>query len=135
MSRYDKKTTRQLKGILWKWFSRFIRWRDEGQCFTCDRQDDPRNMEAGHYIPGKTCGLWNYFSEKNVHCQCFSCNHKKSGNLEVYAIKLIEKYGDGILQELQYAKTNWRDKWLHDEWVDKIKFYIIQAKNVGWVRE
>lgn len=95
-----------LKRKLWKEFSWYIRQRDEGVCFTCGRRDDPRNTDAGHYIPKSVGGANLYFNEKNVHCQCTACNRFRHGNLHQYALRLQEKYGAPILVWLEA----WRQK-------------------------
>lgn len=70
----------KLKKDLWTIFSRWTRlkdadWRLYVKCFTCDRTDDYRAMDAGHFIQkaGNSDAL--YFSEFNVNPQCRFCNH------------------------------------------------------------
>src|SRR3990167_1360764 len=92
-----------LKKNLWIIFSKFIRLRDNGTCFSCGKKDDWRNMDAGHYIP-KTAGLSLYFDEKNVNCQCTACNRFRHGNLSQYALELRRKYGETILEELEWKR-------------------------------
>lgn len=106
----------------WKAFSKYIRTRDP-QCITCGA----RTTEAGHFLHttdnsiGKTPKTGNliggnevWFNEKNVHGQCTTCNKWNSGRRDVYAIKLEEKYGHGILQDL-YKLFNTVKKWHIDE--------------------
>ena len=57
-------------------------------------------MDAGHYIPKSVGGSALYFHEKNVHPQCTGCNRFRHGHLTQYALRLQQKYGPGILQEL-----------------------------------
>jgi hypothetical protein len=59
---------------------------------------DSGQIHSGHFIHGNT--KRSYFFEKNIHAQCRSCNFYKDGARDLYALKLIEKYGDGIIQEL-----------------------------------
>lgn len=82
-------------------FSEYIRRRDKGVCFTCGKRDEWKNMDAGHYIPKSVGGSNLYFNEKNVHAQCTACNRFRHGNLHVYALRLREKYGNGILEWLE----------------------------------
>jgi len=82
-----------LKPIAWKLFSRHIRYSNldsygRAKCYTCGFTDIPQNMQAGHFHHDRLD-----FSEKNVHVQCVRCNKWLSGNLGVYAERLVE---DGV---------------------------------------
>ena len=92
-----------LKKQLWTIFSKYIRIRDDGVCFSCGKKDDWKNTDAGHYVP-KTAGLALYFDEKNVNCQCTACNRFRHGNLSQYALALRQKYGEKILEELEWKR-------------------------------
>lgn len=91
------------KKRLWLIFSKYIRQRDKGRCISCGKIDDWRKMDAGHYIP-RSLGLATYFDEKNVNCQCTRCNRFMHGNLSQYALALKVKYGDTILEELEWKR-------------------------------
>jgi hypothetical protein len=54
-------------------------------------------MNAGHYIH-KDC---LDFDPVNIHCQCVRCNKYLSGNLGVYAERLIMEYGEEAIAELR----------------------------------
>jgi hypothetical protein len=88
-----------VKRKAWEAFSLYIRTRDKGICISCGRQDEIKNMDAGHYI-AKTRGLSIYFDEQNVAAQCRACNRFSAGNLPSYALALRQRYGEGILEEL-----------------------------------
>jgi hypothetical protein len=79
----------------WGWFSKFVRVRDRGVCFTCGKVDDWKNMHAGHFKHNRLD-----FDERNVNCQCVGCNTYRNGRLDVYAERLEQIYGSGIVQEL-----------------------------------
>ena len=85
----------------WKVFSKYIRNRDKGKCFTCSTVNDPKYMNAGHFKHGK--GTPIYFDEKNVHCQCPRCNMYYSGQRDIYLRNIQKKYGveegDRLLRE------------------------------------
>jgi hypothetical protein len=106
-NRTRKKTDAQKKKILWKLFSEYIRSKDSKDgyniCFTCGVKKEWKMMHAGHYIRA-SAGLATYFDEQNVHPQCYACNIWRDGNSDMYALKLIEKYGDDILNELNRRK-------------------------------
>lgn len=97
------KSVSKLKRKAWEVFSLYIRLRDGGKCFTCNKIADVKEMQAGHYVSRSWSNL--LFDEKNVHCQCYSCNICKKGNMDVYALRLQSKYGDNILKELAKQKT------------------------------
>jgi hypothetical protein len=122
------------KKRFWKVFSEYIRKRDGGKCFTCSTQREWNDdMNAGHYVNAGKSNPALYFSGKNVHCQCTSCNLFKSGNLEVYALRLARKYGAGIFEELetlrnQQIKWNaWTYQMKIEEYKNKIK--ILESKD------
>lgn len=117
-----------LKKVLWKLFSEYIRRRDKGVCITCGRRDDWKNMDAGHYIPRSVGGLALYFDEKNVHAQCGGCNRFGHGRLYDYALALKRKYGDTILEELEYKRRKVRP-WSKSEYELLIKDYQKKLKN------
>ncbi len=113
----------------WKACSKYIRARDKG-CCTCPAPA----TQAGHYQHNsdkdtvKTLGgneLW-YF-EKNIHGQCSSCNLYRSGNGVKYALFLENKYGKGILQEIQqlyYKPKKWSVEEIlaiEQKFIDKLK--------------
>ena len=126
-----KKSLSSYKNKLWGIFSQYIRRRNadaEGAvaCFTCGRWDHYKNMDAGHYI-ARSLGLATYFHEQSVQVQCTACNRFRHGNLTQFAIKLREKYGDGILEELdslrrQIRKISAREyENLINEYQDKLR--------------
>ena len=69
-----KKTQAQLKKELWKWFSLYIRKRDKGICFVCNRKCEGGGYHASHFIAKSIGGLALYFHEENVHGCCYNCN-------------------------------------------------------------
>ena len=81
----------------WKIFSRYIRLRDNGKCFTCGVVGDIKIMQAGHFIHKQCLD----FNEININCQCVFCNKWKHGNLGIYATRLTEKYNPEILIQLE----------------------------------
>lgn len=85
-----------------KIFSLWIRERDGHKCYTCGKQLNPKESQNGHYISRSYLAL--RYDERNCHCQGVECNVFKSGNLTVYAIKLMEQYGMDILKELHIFK-------------------------------
>lgn len=94
------------KDNLDKVFGLYVRRRDcpdgLGRCISCGRPITFRNCDAGHYIPRTHAATrWD---TRNVNAQCRACNRMKDGNLPGYTIGLVEKYGDGVIEELNALK-------------------------------
>lgn len=96
------KTISKLKKELDQIFSRYIRYRDKGQCFTCSKKDDPKYMQNGHFNPRQY--LDTRYDERNNNCQCYACNMLYGGNPATYALRLKQKYGDNIIEELEQGR-------------------------------
>lgn len=92
----------QLKKRLDGIFSRYIRIRDGGRCFTCGVSKPIQEMQCGHYISRSHNNT--RFDEQNCHCQCVGCNIFRHGNMDEYAQNLEAEYGTGILQTLAQRK-------------------------------
>jgi hypothetical protein len=121
-----------LKKKVWKVFSIYIRsrdkdFRDQVKCFTCDRVDHWKTMDAGHYIPKSTGGAGLYFHEKNVHPQCTGCNRFRHGNLTQYALRLQQKYGNNILKELDAMRGQ---VWQKRELERLLEYYTLRVKTL-----
>lgn len=81
------------------WFSRFIRQRDKGHCYTCSNINDPKKMQCGHFNPRQY--LSTRYDEINNHCQCYACNMLYGGQPATYAKNLIRDFGQGIVEKLE----------------------------------
>ena len=92
-------TTTKLRKELDIWFSRYIRLRDKGQCYTCPKKDEPKKMQCGHFNPRQY--LSTRWDERNNHCQCYACNMLYNGQPSRYAQHLIEDFGEEIINELE----------------------------------
>ena len=97
-----------IKRRAWDNFSRFIRARDclrttgtieRGRCITCGVEKTFKELQAGHFIPGRHNG--NLFSEKGTHAQCRSCNIWGSGKPLEYRKAIIGLYGEGYDEVLE----------------------------------
>jgi len=100
------KTISQLKKKLDAVFSKYIRQRDAGICYTCGNKKEPKYQQNGHYISRQHNST--RFDEENCHCQCVACNVFKKGNMDEYALRLQRQYGSGILKKLN--KKKWQTK-------------------------
>ena len=105
-----KKKTPKLKTLIAKLdglFSKFIRrshadGRGNLRCFTCEKVAPIAEMDCGHFI-GRQHKATRWL-ERNAHPQCRYCNRYCEGRKDVYALRLMEKYGPNILLELQAEK-------------------------------
>ena len=127
-----KKTTAKLKKEVWTIFSKWIRTRDNYKCFTCGTkypEDEGWKIHAGHFITRMHNST--LFDERNVNAQCYACNIIKRGNAGIYAARLMEKYGEGIINELvkksqeikQFTPTELEDM--------KIRYQAYQKLSTG----
>lgn len=99
-----------------KVFSEYIRQRDNGVCFTCGLQREWKYQQNGHYI-SRTYKNTRWL-ESNCHTQCVGCNVFRKGNMDVYALRLIEKYGAEHLKHLdnlKHAPYTPDRKWLESQ--------------------
>jgi 5-methylcytosine-specific restriction endonuclease McrA len=118
-----KTPIKSLKKKAWETISKFVRARDKNICVTCGRMGN----ECGHYrhnsernaLLGGNMLWWNL---KNLNCQCGYCNRWMSGNLDKYALYLENKYGQGILQEIQ-KEYNTPKKWTREKVEEIIEKY------------
>ena len=115
-----KKTISKLKKEADAVFSRFIRYRDKGICFTCGHRNDPKKMQNGHFVPRQFNST--RYNEKNCNCQCYACNMFYGGQPDIYTLKLQEKYGEGIIKELNALRQKTK-QWLPVELEELIKIY------------
>lgn len=89
-----------------KWFSLYVRAlnaTDGGYCVcvTCGKVIEWRGtgqLHAGHYIGREH--IPTRYDERNVHCQCSTCNSYHGGEHGKYTLFLQEKYGQDIIEEL-----------------------------------
>lgn len=124
-----KKTVSKLKKELDTIFSRFIRYRDKGQCFTCPQKNHPKKMQNGHFLPRQY--LKTRYDERNNNCQCYACNMLYGGQGPTYAIRLEEKYGEGIVKELEAHR--WEVFKVGTDWYEgKIEEYKVKLKEVEY---
>lgn len=100
-----KPTISKLKKTLDKWFSKYIRQRDEN-CVTCGRYYDPKKMQAGHFI-SRRYNILRY-DEMNVHAQCYGCNIGRSGAMDEYFIAMERMYGREVVDEMMIKKHQTR---------------------------
>lgn len=107
-----------LRKKAWALQSEYIRRLERGICYTCGSHNEWKATNCGHYIHGN----WMDFILINLHCQCISCNHYKSGNSAVYAERMIAEYGEQAVAELRIFSEQKENK-------DK-KYNIFELENI-----
>lgn len=127
-----KKSLPQLKKILWRFFSEYIRRRDADEnglvkCISCEEVRHWKLMHCGHYE--KRTFLGTCFEEKNNAPQCPRCNFFLDGNQSAYAIALRKLYGPDILEELDKQKNS-KEKISRQEYDDLISTYTLKLKGL-----
>ena len=123
------KTVSSLKKRLDKLFSVFIRqrgmnWKGENTCFICGKRDQWKRLQHGHFV-GRADNNLRY-DEVNCQVCCVGCNVFKVGNMVLYAIKMKEKYGEGIIEKL-WKRSQEPKNWKVSELEKLIKKYSISA--------
>lgn len=109
-------------------FSVFIRRRDGGRCYTCGKVKEWKYQQCGHFV-SRGCNELRYH-EKNAHCQCYSCNVLKGGNMIVYLRRMKEKYGMRLIN--RFLKIHARDNkhWKSQELKDIIEKFKAKVKKL-----
>lgn len=92
------------KDEAWNVFSKYIRLKyadSKGfvQCVTCGIVKFWKEMQAGHFVPGRGNGI--LFDERCVHPQCYRCNCILHGNLIEYFPFMVRTYGQEVIDELK----------------------------------
>lgn len=101
----------QLKAKVQRVVNKYCRDRDVKKgCISCGKHV---KLQGGHYIPQGSCSFLRY-DVLNIHGQCFSCNHFKSGNLTEYRINLVKKIGLEEVEKLEELRTE-TYKWTREE--------------------
>lgn len=102
-----KPTLRTLKAKCWKVFSEWIRRKDAdaggtNYCFTCGQPKFWKELQAGHFIGGRTNAV--LFNEDIVNPQCLMCNVFLHGNYGKYTLKMIDLHGREKVEEFLALK-------------------------------
>lgn len=90
------------------------------ECYTCGAVKHYTEMNAGHYKHDRLD-----FDFRNIHCQCVKCNQHNSGELDLYAERLIREHG------LEWFNQLVKDSWSHQGYsVEDLKVIIEDLKNI-----
>jgi hypothetical protein len=99
MKRKKLKKIRTLRNKLWKLISLHVRTDGsvDGQntCFTCEVWQPIAKLNCGHFFHDKLD-----FDVRNLRAQCQRCNQRLHGNLGIFAIRLIKRFGMEWMDQL-----------------------------------
>lgn len=118
------------KGVLWYWFSLYIRLRDYmdwGTCISCGKPVTVDTSQAGHFMPARDCGRDLLFDERNVNAECEGCNAFDEAHLLGYAENLDKRYGPGTAAELRARRAAYKmskvpvKDWKKEEYAEMIR--------------
>lgn len=124
----------KLRAKAWATFSIYIRLRDCDKyqkngmfapCFTCDSLFHFKELQAGHFIAGRTNAI--LFDEEGVHAQCMRCNIFLSGNPTEYWEKMLELYGKDKCLEISNRRHNTK-KYTAKDYEELIEKYKLKIK-------
>jgi|SRR3990167_1532992 len=110
--------------VQWKkeadsWFSKYIRWRDKGKCYTCKNKNHPKKMQCGHFVPRQYISV--RYDERNNHTQCYACNMLYGGQPDIYVLNLERDYGKRIVNELNSLRSKIERYMNYESIADKYK--------------
>ncbi len=113
-------------------YSRYIRLREADlygnvKCFTCDKVDNWKRMDCGHFI-GRG-HMFLRFDERNTKIQCPYCNRHSSGNLIIFSQRL-ELEHPGIV-EILYEEAKMVHKYSREELKLMIADYSNKLKKIS----
>lgn len=110
-----KNPVKTLKRKAWEAFARYVR-RIHPICVTCKKR---ATHDAGHFLRNSERNqnlggnaLW--YDLRNFGGQCTTCNSYNGGEQAAFTIYVEEKYGFGIVQELN-TLLNTPKKWTVEE--------------------
>ena len=96
-------TKSKAKKRAWKIFSLYIRTKgsikDTNQCVTCERTKLIKELQAGHFIPGRHNAV--LFDERNCWPQCYACNVVLGGNGPKFYKFMLGIFGQRAIDKLE----------------------------------
>lgn len=125
-------STKCLKKKAWKLFSEFIRRRYANKdgfnvCITCGKKEHWKNMDAGHFIAGRTNSV--LFDEDGVYAQCVYCNKYKHGAVLEYRDFMVKKFGEAKVEEMRVLARK-IVKYNREDYLNLIAHYSKKLKEI-----
>lgn len=104
---------------------KFVRKRDEFKpCISCGTSYNT-NFQAGHFYKAQLFSNLK-FNENNIHGQCPQCNLLKEGNESGYRVGLLQRYGQGFVNNLDSLAQHYKKNvfsWEREE-LEEIRNYF-----------
>ena len=131
-----KTTKKSAKARAWKAFSEYIRTRDtnamfpdgrEGCCVTCNKVYNFKQLQAGHFIPGRNNAV--LFNEDIVFAQCYGCNVGLHGNPRAYDKFMRGMYTDEQIEAFDLL-SNQTLKYSLEEYLELEKRFKKKTKQL-----
>lgn len=97
------------------------------RCVSCGTKKHYKEMQAGHFIPGRTNAV--LFSEDGCHPQCYGCNIGKGGNWPGYFEYMKKMYGIEFIEQL-IAESREPVKYTLADYIELEKYYKNKAEEV-----
>lgn len=139
----SKRTTSSLskaKKDCWTAFSLYIRTRDcirfgnsldRGICVTCQRPKLLKELQAGHFIPGRNNAV--LFDERIVYSQCAGCNlappRGLGGNYVEYFVFMENEWGREKIDEFRALKHT-TVKYTPQDLIEKKEYFKEKTKKL-----
>ena len=98
------------------------------ECVTCGCKKPWKEMQAGHFVGGRTNGV--LFDERGIFPQCYACNVCRQGMGPEYTVFMLEHYGQGLVDEL-IQKRRETVKFTATELKEMIEGYKVRIKEAG----
>jgi hypothetical protein len=96
-------------------------------CITCRRPYSFKQLQAGHFIAGRTNSV--LFDERGVNSQCYGCNVGRGGAHVEYFIWMEKEYGRDVIDELR-AKRHQTQKFTVEDYKATEDYYKTKTKNL-----
>ena len=102
MKRRKNQTESSFRKLVWSEMSEYVRqknadYRGYVSCYTCGVKKNWKEMDCGHFRHIDALD----FTLDAIRPQCTRCNRNLSGNLGVFAVKLIKEIGLERVEALQ----------------------------------
>jgi len=101
IAKKSKRPNAKAKDRAWRMFSLYKRTydclmstgtKDYGRCITCGAYKSIKDLDAGHFVPGR--GNAVLFSEPGVNIQCDTCNRVHGGRELEYRKVMVARHGE-----------------------------------------
>jgi len=92
----------------WDACSKYVRTRDclkttgnpeYGRCYTCGAGRQFKQLQAGHFIPGRRNSI--LFDTRGIHAQCTRCNYMREGATLEYLDQMLVDHGQEVVDDLR----------------------------------